>query len=250
VAAQALIDRGDGVRLAYALERGRAPTVVFLPGYLSDMGGTKAQHLAGWGRARGQAVLRLDYSGCGASEGDFAQGSIRRWAADAAAVLTAAAPDGPLILVGSSMGGWIMLHLALMLPSRLAGLVGVAAAPDFTRWGLRLTEADRARLAEAGHVARPSPYGPEPTRYHAAFLADAESACLLDRPIPVPVPVRLIHGMADEVVPWGVSLRLLEALESPDARLLLVKGGDHRLSAPAHLALLTRTVEELLGEDQ
>lgn len=246
MAETAFLDRGDGVRLAFAHVAGRPPTVLFLPGYLSDMGGTKACHLAAWGGARGQAVLRLDYSGCGRSEGAFADGSIRRWAADAAAVVAHAAPEGPLVLVGSSMGGWVMLHLALALGARVAGLVGIAAAPDFTRWGLALSDAERAALARDGFVTRPSDYGPEPYRYHAAFLADAEEACLLDRPIPIAAPVRLLHGLDDRAVPWQVSLRLLEALEAADVRLLLIKGGDHRLSAPDHLALLTRTVEELL----
>jgi pimeloyl-ACP methyl ester carboxylesterase len=241
------VDRGDGVRLAFAHTPGADPLIVFLPGYMSDMGGTKALFLEGWASARARAFVRLDYSGCGASGGDFAQGSVRRWAADARAVIEHVAPgDRPLLLVGSSMGGWVMLHLALALGARVAGLVGVAAAPDVTRWGLALDAADRAALARQGFIERPSAYGPQPYRYHRALLDDAEAACLLDGPVPVAAPVRLLHGLDDGAVPWEVSLRLLEALGAADVRLTLVKGGDHRLSAPAHLSLLARTIEELL----
>lgn len=238
------LDRGDGVRLAHVLTPGRGPTLVFLPGYMSDMAGTKALHLEAWAKASGRAFLRLDYSGCGASGGDFAQGTIRRWAADARAVI-AAAVQGPVVLVGSSMGGWIMLHLALALPGRVAALVGIAAAPDFVRWGLALSEAERAELARAGEIRRPSAYGPEPYRYTRALIEDGEAACLLDRPIRFDGPVRLLHGMADADVPFAISLKLAEALTSTDVRVHLVKAGDHRLSTPADLALLTATLEAL-----
>ncbi|WP_448584868.1 alpha/beta fold hydrolase [Thermaurantiacus sp.] len=235
------IDRGDGVALAFAHTGGAGPTVVFLPGYMSDMAGTKARHLEGWAERSGRAYLRLDYSGCGRSGGRFEDGSIRRWTADAEAVIRAVA-EGPLILVGSSMGAWIMLHLAPALGPRVRALVGIAAAPDFVRWGLALEEADRVTLEREGSIARPSRYGPEPCRYTRAFLDDAGTACLLDRPIPFAGPVRLLHGEADPDVPWEVSLRLLRALASPDVQLVLVKGGDHRLSSPDHLALLERTL--------
>lgn len=238
------LDRGDGVHLAHALTPGREPTVVFLPGYMSDMAGTKALHLDAWAKASGRAFLRLDYSGCGASEGDFARGTIRRWAEDARAVIEAVV-QGPVVLVGSSMGGWIMLHLALALPGRVAALVGIAAAPDFVRWGLALSEAERAELARAGEIRRPSAYGPEPYRYSRALIEDGEAACLLDRPIRFDGPVRLLHGMADADVPFAISLRLAEALTSTDVRVHLVKAGDHRLSTPADLALLTATLEAL-----
>lgn len=238
------LDRGDGVRLAHVLTPGRGPTVVFLPGYMSDMAGTKALHLEAWARASGRAFLRLDYSGCGASEGDFAAGTIRRWAEDARAVI-AGTTAGPVVLVGSSMGGWIMLHLAQALPGRVAALVGIAAAPDFVRWGLALTDADRAELARRGEIRRPSAYGPEPYRYTRALIEDGEAACLLDGPIPFAGPVRLLHGMRDADVPFAISLRLAEALTSPDVQLVLVKSGDHRLSTPADLALLTATLEAL-----
>lgn len=244
MAATRFLDRSDGVRLAYAATPGRGPTCVFLPGYMSDMTGTKALHLESWAEASGRAFLRLDYSGCGASEGDFAAGTIRRWADDAKRVIETVT-DGPVVLVGSSMGGWIMLHLALAMPGRVAALVGVAAAPDFTRWGLDLTPENRARLESEGEIRRPSAYGPEPYRYTAALVADGEAACLLDREIPFDGPVRLLHGMADPDVPFAISLRLAEALRSTDVRVELVKAGDHRLSTPPDLALLAQTLEEL-----
>lgn len=239
------IDRGDGVRLALAHTPGEGPLVVFLPGYMSDMAGTKALHLEGWAERRGRAFLRFDYSGCGRSHGRFEAGSIRRWAADARAVIEARAPADPLILVGSSMGGWIMLHLALSLGERVRALVGIAAAPDFTSWGLALSEEDRARLRDEGEISRPSRYGPDPYRYTRALIEDGGAALLLERPIPFHGPVRLLHGEADPDVPWAISLRLMAALGSGDVRLTLVKGGDHRLSAPGDLALLEATLEEL-----
>jgi pimeloyl-ACP methyl ester carboxylesterase len=236
------IDRGDGVRLAAVLTPGAGPLVLFLPGYMSDMGGTKALHLEAWAERLGRAFLRFDYSGCGQSEGRFEDGTIRRWAADAEALLARAAPAGELVLVGSSMGGWIMLHLALALGARVKGLVGVAAAPDFVRWGLDLTGDDRRSLARDGAILRPSPYSEAPYRYTAAFVADAEAACLLDARIPITAPVRLLAGSCDQAVPPAIALRLADALESRDVLTLVVKGGDHRLSAPADLRLLEEMV--------
>jgi pimeloyl-ACP methyl ester carboxylesterase len=244
MAALQMIDRGDGVRLAAHHQKGRGPTLLFLPGYMSDMSGTKAQALLQWATATGRACLLLDYSGCGRSEGDFDAGSIRRWAADAMAVADALAP-GPLLPIGSSMGGWVMLHLALADPARIHALVGIAAAPDFTRWGLALSADDVERLAHQGFTTRPSAYADSPYRYSRTLVDDAVGACLLDAPIPLGCPVRLLHGEDDADVPWDVSRRLMAALQSADVQLTLVKGGDHRLSAPAHLALLQRTIESL-----
>ncbi|MFN7400586.1 MAG: alpha/beta hydrolase family protein [Sandaracinobacter sp.] len=241
---QQMIDRGDGIRLAAEHVPGRGPTILFLPGYMSDMSGTKAQHLKRWARGAGRACLLLDYSGCGASEGDFDSGSIRRWAADARAAADALAP-GPLLPVGSSMGGWIMLHLALADPARITALVGIAPAPDFTCWGLALSAEDVERLAHQGFTTRPSAYADSPYRYSRTLIDDAAGACLLDAPIPLNCPVRLLHGEDDPDVPWMVSQRLMAALRSTDVQLTLVKGGDHRLSSPADLALLERTLESL-----
>lgn len=239
-----MIDRGDGVRLAVRHLAGRGPTILLLPGYMSDMGGTKATALMAWAEATGRACVLMDYSGCGQSEGAFEAGSIRRWAADALAVVEALGV-GPILPVGSSMGGWIMLHLALARPPAIHSLVGIAAAPDFTRWGLALEADEVERLAHRGFVTRPSAYSPQPYRYCRALIEDAAQACLLDSPIAIDVPVRLLHGEADADVPWAISCRLMAALTSADVTLTLVKGGDHRLSAPAHLDLLFRTIESL-----
>lgn len=240
------IDRGDGTRLACRFVDGEGPVLVFLPGYMSDMRGTKALAIEAHALANCRASLRLDYSGCGASDGDFHAGSVRRWAADAAAVIAACAPDRPLLLVGSSMGGWIMVHLALLLGKQVRALIGIAAAPDFTRWGLELDEADREHLAGRGWIERPSEYGDSPYTYSRAFLEDARTACVLEAPIAVDCPVRLLQGQRDPDVPWETALSLAAALRSDDVRTILVKDGDHRLSRPEDLALLVRLIEEMI----
>ena len=239
-----MIDRGDGVHLAARHVGGRGPTWLFLPGYMSDMAGTKAEALFDHAAATGRACLLLDYSGCGQSEGEFSHGSIRRWAADALAVADVLAP-GPLILVGSSMGGWVMLHMALARPERVAALAAIAAAPDFTAWGLDLTPEDHGRLQRLGFITRPSAYADSPYRYARALIEDAAGALLLDGQIPLFCPVRLLHGTDDDSVPPAISQRLMAALQSDDVQLTLVKGGDHRLSSPAQLDLLIRTLEAL-----
>ncbi len=239
-----MIDRGDGICLAARHTPGRGPTWLFLPGYMSDMSGSKAEALFDHAVATGRACLLLDYSGCGLSQGAFDDGSIRRWADDALAVADALAP-GPLLLVGSSMGGWVMLHMALARPQQVVALVGIAAAPDFTGWGLDLQPEDADRLQRLGFITRPSAYAESPYRYSRTFLEDAGSALLLDNPIPLFCPVRLLHGTHDEAVPPEISQRLMAALESDDVTLTLVKNGDHRLSSPAQLELLIRTLEAL-----
>lgn len=232
--------------LAYRFRPGAGPTVVFLPGYMSDISGTKAEVLDGWAAARGRAYLRLDYSGCGASGGNFDDGSIGRWAADVRAVADAVAP-GPLVLVGSSMGGWVALRVALAEP-RVAALVGIAAAPDFIDWGLALTDADRADLATRGFIARPSGYADTPYRYTRTLIDDAATQRVMDGPVPLDCPVRLLHGQHDDAVPWQLSLDLAERLRSSDVQVTLVKDGDHRLSRPQDLALLTATLDRLIED--
>ncbi len=235
----------DGRRIAYRHLRGRGPTAVFLPGYMSDMAGGKATAIQGWARQEERACLLLDYSGCGASEGDFAQGTLSRWRDEVVALVEAVAP-GPVILVGSSMGGWLMLLVAEVLGQRVAGLMGIAAAPDFTEWG-RNAE-DKARLLRGETVFDANPHGPEPTAMHPAFFADGQAQRRLAGVIAIDCPVRLVHGQRDGDVPPATSLRLAAALRSDDIQVTLVKDGDHRLSRPQDIALLLRTLATLAGD--
>ena len=239
------IDR-DGTRLAYRHRAGHGPTIVFLSGYMSDMSGTKAEALDAWAAAQGCAFLRRDYSGCGASEGRFEDGTIGRWRDDARAVIDAAAP-GPLVLVGSSMGGWIALLLAAAMPERIAALVGIAAAPDFVDWGLwaGLSDEERATLIRDGRLERPSAYGDGPYVYTRALVEDGRANAVLGRPIAYRGPVRLLQGQTDPDVPWRLALDIAERLDSSDVQVVLLKDGDHRLSRPQDLALLTAMIEAL-----
>uniref|UniRef100_UPI0030845956 alpha/beta hydrolase n=1 Tax=Crenalkalicoccus roseus TaxID=1485588 RepID=UPI0030845956 len=231
--------------LAWRRRGGRGPGVVFLGGFNSDMTGTKAENLSAFCAVRGQAFLRFDYSGHGASGGRFAEGTIGRWAEEAALVLDALTA-GPQVLVGSSMGGWIALLLALRRPVRVAGLVGIAAAPDFTaRMAEALPPEARAALAREGVWHRPSAYG-DPYPITRALLEEGRHHLLLHAPVPLSVPVRLLHGQRDPDVPWELSLRIAEAITGPDVQVTLVKDGDHRLSRPQDLALLRRVVAPLL----
>lgn len=237
----------EGVELAWALLPGRGPTIVFLPGFKSDMAGSKATHLRDWAATQGRAMLRLDYAGHGASGGAFEDGTIGSWTEDASAVISART-QGPVLLVGSSMGGWIALLLARAIPDRIAALVGIAAAPDFTEtllWN-GLNAAERATLLADGYIERPSIYGENPYRFTRALIEDGRHHRLLDGPIPLTCPVRLLQGQRDDDVPWPTALRIAEQLAGDDVEITLVKDGDHRLSRPQDLALLTRTVAALL----
>ena len=239
------LDRGDGVELAWRRIAGRGPGVVFLGGFNSDMTGTKAAELAAFCAERGQAFLRFDYSGHGASSGAFVDGTIGRWAADAAAVIEALT-GGPQVLVGSSMGGWISLLLARARPDRLAGLIGIAAAPDFTvRIEAALPPDARAAMARDAVWYRPSAYG-DPYPIARGLLEDGRNHLLLHAPIPVAAPVRLLQGQQDPDVPWETALRIADAVTGGDVQVTLVKDGDHRLSRPQDLALLRRTLAALL----
>ncbi len=237
----------DGASIAYRTTPGRGPTVVFLHGLRSDMTGTKAVALEAACRARGQAFLRFDCTGHGASSGRFEDGTMTRWRDDTLFLLDRVT-EGPLILVGSSMGGWLMLLVALERRERVAGLVGIAAAPDFTEdlmWA-RMAPEQRAELEREGAIYEPSAYDEEPTAITMKLIEDGRNHLLLrDGPIPLEMPVRLIHGMRDPDVPWEVSTRLAEALGSEDVELILVKAGDHRLSEPHDIARLERTVAVL-----
>ena len=237
------LDRGDGLRLAYRHRRGKGPTIVFLPGYMSDMDGTKAVALWEWAGAEGRPMARFDYSGCGASEGPFEDGTLDRWRDDALAMIDRVA-QGPVVLVGSSMGGWLMLLAALARPERVKALVGVAAAPDFTNWGF--TDEEKARIKACGRIEEPSEYDEAPYVTTLRFWESGERNRVLTDTIPIDVPVRLLHGHDDKDVPWPISAKLANTLRSDDVRTVLVKGGDHRLSRAQDLGLLLTTVAELL----
>ena len=232
----------DGRRIAYSHFPGSGPAVVFLPGYRSDMAGGKATALHEWAEAQGRACLLFDYSGCGESAGDFAEGTLARWQEEAAALI-ASHVAGPVVLVGSSMGGWLAVLLGRSLAARLAGLVGIAAAPDFTEWGY--SDADKVRLTAGETVFADNPYGPEPTPTHPGFWADGQARLVLSGEIAIDCPVRLLHGQDDGDVPPEISLRLARSLRSQDVQVTLIKGGDHRLSREGDIALLLRTVAAL-----
>jgi pimeloyl-ACP methyl ester carboxylesterase len=243
------LDRGDGVELAWAGQDGRGPTVVFLPGFRSDMTGDKATALAAFCADRGQAMLRFDYSGHGASGGRFEDGTIGRWMDDAVAVIDRLT-EGPLVLVGSSMGGWIALLAALARPDRVTALIGIAAAPDFTEalmWQAMTVE-QRATLMRDGVLHRPSQYG-EPYPITRALIEDGRTRLLLNAPIALDCPLRLLHGQDDPDVPWELALRIAERVNGRDVQVILVKDGDHRLSRPQDVALLRRTLAPFLGQD-
>ena len=232
----------DHRRIAYRHAAGRGPALVFLPGYMSDMEGGKATALFNHLSAQGRACLLLDYSGCGRSEGDFADGTLSRWRDEVLALIEAKL-EGPVVLVGSSMGGWLMLLVGEALGERLAGTIGIASAPDFTTWGY--DDAQKAKLAAGETVFEDSDYGYDPMPTHAAFWRDGETLKRLERGVAVTCPVRLLHGQADSDVPHGISLRLAGALHSEDVQVVLVKAGDHRLSRDEDITLLKRTVDQL-----
>jgi pimeloyl-ACP methyl ester carboxylesterase len=238
--------RPDGNTVAYVTTSGRTPTVAFLGGFRSDMTGTKAVALEDWARRTGRAYVRFDYLGHGQSSGRFEDGTIGRWLDDTLAVLDQLT-EGKLVLVGSSMGGWLSLLAGRARPERLAGLVLIAAAPDFTERMLLngLSPEDRARLQRDGRLERPSQYSPEPSVFTWKLIEEGRNHLLLDKKLALPCPVRLLHGQSDPDVPWEYSLQIARHLEAPEVITTFVKGGDHRLSTPADIARLIATVEEL-----
>jgi pimeloyl-ACP methyl ester carboxylesterase len=241
-----ILARPDGATIAYHRLLGESPGFVFVGGFRSDMTGTKALFLQDYCRRRGRAYVRFDYFGHGASSGDFALGTIGRWCEDAIAIIDSLTA-GPQILIGSSMGGWIMLLAALARRERIAALVGIAGAPDFTEELLwpRLTPAQREEVMTRGTVVLPSDSDPAGYLYTRALIEDGKRHLLLGGPIPLDVPVRLLHGLADASVPWRLSLRLAERLQSRDVAVTLVKDGDHRLSTEPDLARLAQTLDRL-----
>lgn len=235
--------RGTG--LAFRHRDGRSPTLFFLPGYASDMDGTKAVALDAFAEARGLAMLRFDYSGTGSSEGRFEDGTLGGWLDEALHVLDTLT-EGPVLLVGSSMGGWLALLMAERRPERVTGLVGIAAAPDFTNWGY--SDQERKVLAEEGRLEQANPYGPEPQVTTRGFWQSGQALRLLVEPIAVDCPVRLVHGDADSDVPVAIAVRTMEKLRSADVQLTLLKGGGHRLSARHEIEAILRAVAALVGE--
>jgi pimeloyl-ACP methyl ester carboxylesterase len=242
--------RPDGIELAYEWLPGASPVVVFLPGYASDMGGTKAIFLRDVCARHGQAMLRLDYSGHGASGGWFVDGTIGIWQEDAAQVIATVTGDENLILVGSSMGGWIALLLALRFAARVESLLLIAPAPDFTERMMlpKLTAEHREVLARDGVIYAPSEYG-APLPITRKLLEDGRNHLLLGGSIALPCPVHILHGMRDPDVPWQHSLLLAEKLQSEAVQMTFIKDGDHRLSRDADLLLLRAGLLRLLGKD-
>jgi pimeloyl-ACP methyl ester carboxylesterase len=231
-----------GPKIAYRHTKGDGPLIVFLPGYMSDMAGGKATAVFDWAVANNRNCLLLDYSGCGSSDGDFKDGTLSLWRDEVVALIDHVGAT-QVVLVGSSMGGWLMLLVGLKLGERLAGMIGIAPAPDFTRWGF--TDQQRGTIRADGVLFQPNPYGPEATPTWAGLYDDGVTHEMLSGPIAIDGPVRILQGQADTDVPWKIALKLAEALQSKDVRVTLIKDGDHRLSRDADVALLIDAVAEL-----
>ncbi len=243
-----LLRTPEGRELAYHYLQGDSelPGVVFLGGFKSDMEGTKAIYLQDWAIAAGRSFLRFDYSGHGQSSGDFLDGCIGDWAQDAMDVI-GEVTDGPQVLVGSSMGGWMALLVARTMPAKVAALIGIAAAPDFTEdsmWN-GFDAAQKLALAQDGQVALPSEYSDDPYIITGKLIEDGRENLVLRAPLALPFPVRLLHGTADKDVELSVPLRLLDHADCLDMQLTLVKGADHRFSEPAQLALIKTAIADI-----
>ena len=236
-----------GRRIAYHKTEGQGPGVVFLGGLVSDMEGTKALYLEDWAKAQGRAYLRFDYSGHGLSSGAFEDGTIGAWAEDAVEAI-ARVTEGPQVLVGSSLGGWISLLVARRMPERVAGLVTIAAAPDFTEdsmWSA-FTDAQRAEYEATGRIVVPSDYSDDGYVVTKGLIESGRENLVLRSPMNLPFPVRFLQGTEDVDVPPTVALRLLDHATGEDLHLRLVKGADHRFSTPECLGLIVAGVEEVL----
>lgn len=240
------LDRPGGSALAYCysapLEKGKGTTLVFLPGYMSDMDGGKALAVDAWAKEQGRAMLRLDYAGCGASEGEFEQQSLIDWREDVLFLIDKVT-SGSITLIGSSMGGWLMLLVALARPMRVKQLVGIAAAPDFTDWGF--SQEQKMTILREGKLEEHSEYSDDPYVTTNIFWQSGEANRLLHKEIPFDGPVRLLHGQKDEDVPWEYALEIAKKMRSDDVQLHLVKDGDHRLSRDQDIELLIDTIARL-----
>lgn len=235
------LQRDGRPALAYRHTPGTGPAIVFLPGYASDMSGGKATAVYDWAAAQGRACTLFDYAGCGQSEGQFRDETLASWQSDVQDIIAATLPDGPLILIGSSMGGWQMLLAALSMPERIAGLIGIASAPDFTAWGFSPKEV--AVLERDGFLNRSAEDHPHDSATSTLpFWQSGQDNLLLDRQIPLDCPVALLHGMEDEAVPFEISMRIAKQLRSDSVRLHFIKDGDHRLSRESDIALLIATL--------
>jgi pimeloyl-ACP methyl ester carboxylesterase len=239
------LDRGDGERVAWRAVRGAGPAVVWLGGFNSDMAGTKAQAMADWALTSGRACVRFDYFGHGESSGAFARGTITRWRQDALAVLEALT-EGPVVLVGSSMGGWIACLAAVAEPQRVKAMVLIAPAPDFTEKLMKpgIPTEGLLALARDGVWLRPSLYG-DPYPIARELLEDGARWSILDAEVPIEVPVRILQGGEDPDVPWRHALELAQLIKGQDVVFSLIKDGDHRLSRPQDIARLIAAVEEV-----
>lgn len=245
-----ILNLPDGSHLAYhqlSAQEGR-PCVVFLGGFMSDMTGTKATALEQFCKAKGYGFIRFDYFGHGQSSGKFTDGTITRWKNDVLTILDTLT-NGPQIIIGSSMGGWLMLLAALARPEKVKALIGVASAPDFTEgliWNV-MTPGEQTQLMENGLFHQPSDYSDDPYPISRELVLDGRNHLLLDRQIPINGPVRLLHGMKDDDVPYGLSITLIQRLESNDVQLQLIKASDHRMSSETDITLLTDTLESLIA---
>jgi pimeloyl-ACP methyl ester carboxylesterase len=229
--------------LAYRHTPGTGPTVMFLPGYASDMSGSKAVALEEWARANGRAYLRFDYTGCGESEGEFEEQTLAGWRDDVTQLLEQVV-GGPAVLVGSSMGGWIMLLVAKARPDLVAGLVGIAAAPDFTDWGF--SQDQKMTILQEGRLEQPSAYSEAPTVTTRAFWSSGEANRVLTSTVEARVPIRLLHGAQDFEVRWERAMAIVERLRSADVQFTLVKDANHRFSREQDIGLIVRAVEDVL----
>lgn len=237
----------SGEKLAYHHHDGEGPGLVFLGGFMSDMSGSKATAIEQHAKAKGLSFTRFDYSGHGVSDGQFKDGTISRWHQDSLAILDQVA-EGPQILIGSSMGGWLALLCALSRPEQIKALILIAPAPDFTErlmWP-GFSEEEKESLTTKGYIEQPSDYGDEPYIITKALIDDGKNNLLLDHAIPLDIPIRILHGMCDIDVPWRLSIDLIDALTSQDATFTLVKNGDHRLSEPDDITRLCQTTDNVL----
>lgn len=243
-----LLAREGGAHIAYLKRAGRTPGIVWLGGFKSEMTATKATALDAWAAREGRAFVRFDYFGHGASSGNFREGTVTRWRDDVLAVLDALT-DGPQVLVGSSMGAWLALLASLARPKRVAALLLIAPAADFTEKLLWASfDADvKRQILETGAWLRPSAYDPKPYPITRSLIEDGRKHLLLDGPIALSCPVRIVQGMKDPDVPWQHAMKLVGAL-GPDTQITLVKDGDHRLSKPHEIALIERTLSALVAD--